>query len=119
MKLPELLDIAGLFTSDLFDGVLRKRVYTEGNMLVSAITQPSEDAILRDNAELRKNPGALRKLEAMEWALQIPTLNYHALVKANPLLTHTDAHIRTAAWKAFIASPASEPFRVRHQKWRV
>jgi len=104
---------------DMFDGVLRKRVYMEGRNLVSATTQPGQDAILRDNAEIRKNPEALRKLEAMQWSLQIPQLDYDKLIKCNPGLTDPDGPTRAKAWKAYIASPESLPYRVRDQKWRA
>ena len=87
-------------------------------MLVSETTQPSQDAIKRDNAELRKNPEVLRDLDAMQWALQIPELDYHHLVKCNPALEDDDSATRTAAWKAFIASSESLPYRVRDQRWR-
>ena len=107
-----------MLISDIFDGVLRKRLYTEGRKIIREITQPSQDAIKRDNAELRKNPEVLRELDGMQWALQIPEIDYHHLVKVNPALIHDHTPTRTAAWKAFIASAESLPYRVRYQSWR-
>ena len=104
---------------DAFNGVLRKRVFMEGRNLVSETTQPSQEAILRDNAEIRKSPGALRKLDAMQWELQIPQLDFDKLIKCNPGLTDPDGPARARAWKAFIASAESIPYRVRDQKWRA
>ena len=78
-----------------------------------------QDHILDENAEIRKNEGALRKLQAMEWALQIPTLDYYNLTKANPELVSPDAEIRNKAWRKFIESDISLPYRVREQKSRI
>ena len=104
--------------SDIFDGVLRKRLYTEGDQIIREVTQPSQDAIKHDNAELRKNPEVLRDLEWGQWQLCIPELDMLHLMKVNPALVHEHNPTRTAAWKAFIASPESLPYRVRHQPWR-
>ena len=104
---------------DVFDGVLRSRIFqNHDGDIRRETTQPLRAAILNDNAELRKNPEALRKLDAMEWTLQIPEDDFGMLVKCNPDLNHDDAAIRLAAWKAFIAAPESLPYRVRDQKWR-
>ena len=103
---------------DTFNGIIRKRFWMDGAKLVVKSMQPSRAAILNDNAEIRRNPLALRKLDAMQWALQIPTDDYDKLLGCNPDLTHTDAETRNAAWKAFIKSPESLPYRVRHQSWR-
>ena len=104
---------------DVFDGVLRSRIFgNKAGDLRRETSQPLRSAILNDNAELRKNPGVLRKLDAMEWTLQIPEDDFGMLLKCNPALKHDDAEIRLAAWKAFIASPESMPYRVRDQSWR-
>ena len=104
---------------DTFNGLIRKRYWMDGAKLVVKTMQPGRDAILDENTEIRRNPGALRKLDAMQWALQIPTDDYDKLLGCNPDLTHADAAIRTGAWKAFINSPESLPYRVRHQAWRL
>jgi hypothetical protein len=103
---------------DVWDGVIRKRTFAEGDQLTVVSSQPTRNAILSDNAEIRKNADNLRDMDAMEWALQIPEDDYNTLIKCNPSLTHPDAVTRTAAWKAFINGPESLPYRVRHQKWR-
>ena len=102
------------------DGVIRTRQWWEGEAtLITEKYQPSKDAILNDNAEIRKNPGALRTLDSMQWALQIPTVDYDKLIKCNPLLSHPDADIRNKAWKTFISSDESLPYRVREQSGRI
>ena len=104
---------------DVFDGVLRSRIFGNSDGDIRRETsQPLRNAILNDNAEIRKNPESLRKLDAMEWTLQIPEDDFGVLIKCNPALNHDDAVIRTAAWKAFIAAPESMPYRVRNQSWR-
>ena len=104
---------------DTFNGILRSRIFqnSDGDIRRET-TQPLRNAILNDNAEIRKNPEALRKLDAMEWTLSIPEDDFGMLVKCNPALNHDDAATRTAAWKAFINSPVSIPYRVRDQSWR-
>ena len=69
-------------------------------------------------AELRKNPDALRKLEAMQWALSIPVDEYPILLKLRPDLAHPDNYTRQLAWKLYIASDASIPYRVREHRGR-
>lgn len=44
-------------------------------------------------------------------ALMIPELDYHVLMIKNPDLNSKDAEIQTRAWKKFILSPESLPYR--------
>ena len=101
------------------DGIIRTRQWCEGKAtLITETFQPTKDAILNNNAELRKNPEVLRKLSTMQWALNIPTVDYQRLIKCNPLLVCEDAETRNKAWVDFIASDESLPYRVReHKKW--
>ena len=99
-----------------FDGAILSRWKFEGGKLVRKQVQPLEDTILDFNAELQKNPGALRDLTSMGWELNIPELHYHRLVKAHPDLGCPDSSIRTAAWRKFIGSSESDPYRVRSRR---
>ena len=72
---------------------------------------PFRAAKLRWNKFLRES-GAVRKGEVFQHALSIPTIDYAKLVRANPDLEAPDGWIKKRAWDAFIASDASEPYRV-------
>lgn len=69
----------------------------------------NDDAVLRENAELRKNRDALRNLDWGVWALSIPAGDWARLVRVNPEI-QTDAGMRK-----FIASAESLPYRVREK----
>ena len=95
------------------DGVLFADWRMQGGELVRRIRQPSEDRILDRNAELRKNPGALRELSFAGLELTIPELHYLRLIQERPDLHSSDAETKTRAWRAFIASSDADPYRVR------
>ena len=99
-----------------FDGSLLSEWTIEGGRLVRRQAQPSEDTILNFNADLQKNPYALRKLTSMGWELNIPELHYHRLVKRFPALGSLDSKERTEAWRKFIGSSESDPYRVRSRR---
>ena len=86
--------------------------------LVRRIRQPREDAILDANAELRKNPDALRPLSFMGWALCIPELHWLRLQKTHPELFAPDAATQQSAWRLFLASSEADPYRVRDRSRR-
>ena len=64
-------------------------------------------------AELRKEGGVRDRDGLGRLALTIPPGDYQALRRANPDLASSDAKVRTAAWKKFMRSPESLPYRVR------
>jgi hypothetical protein len=100
---------------DSFDGLWLERFRwqpSEG-VLYRELSQPSRDLILQRNAELRKQPGALRDLSFGRLALTIPLEDLDALRAKYPDLASRDAGIRSAAWKRFIASAESKPYRVK------
>ena len=80
-------------------------------MLHRILFDPWRGAKLRFNKYLRDS-GAVRKGAEFHHRLSIPTLDYAKLVRANPDLEAPDNWIRKRAWDTFIASDASEPFRV-------
>jgi len=87
----------------------------EQGQLVRRAHQPDRSRILDANAELRKNPEALRDLSFMGDRLAIPKLDYLRLQRIMPELNAKDAATRTAAWKKFYASSAADPYRVKHR----
>lgn len=87
----------------------------QGN-LVRRIRQPREDLILDANAELRKNPDALRTLPGMGWALCIPELHWLRLRKTHPELFAPDATTQQKAWHRFIASSEADQYRIRDRR---
>jgi hypothetical protein len=62
---------------------------------------------------LRGEPGTMRDLSFGRLALTIPAEDHEQLTEKYPDLKSRDAHIRSAAWKKFISSAESEPYRVR------
>lgn len=96
------------------DGVMvRETVFDTDGTAHGRLSQPSAGLILARNQELRKNPEAIRPLQSMGWALSIPEADYYNLRRLNPDLAAPCALTRTVAWKKFIASPESLPYRVR------
>ena len=88
------------------------RLVEEQGTLVADWQQPSRGRLLDGVRTLRQD----RLARAFEWArpeLEIPALDFHFLTKANPDLASRDGQIKTRAWKKFLASPASIPYRVR------
>ena len=70
-------------------------------------------AILERNQELRRNPGALQEPEWARWTLSIPALDWEHLKKKYPDLAQPAGDIKDAALAKFMASPESEPYKVR------
>ena len=107
--------------SDQFDGVIRKTEYwdNDGHTLLTQSYQPGRDAILNQNAELRKDPGALRKLETIRLELTIPEIDMPVLKGLYPGLAATDSNIRNQAWNHFMNSSVADPYRVRPRKTRL
>ena len=73
----------------------------------------NSDLQLAINSEIRKT--SVRKLQSMSWALCIPPADYKALMLVMPELHCDDAQTRDMAWRAFIASDLSRPYRVVDQ----
>ena len=64
------------------DGPFRRVIEDQGGgKYVSQLQQPSRGLILERNAELRKNPGAIRNGQAMGLEYSIPTADYFTIMK--------------------------------------
>ena len=95
------------------DGVTFANWRMEGSQLIREVRQPSRRPILAALAEVRKNPQALRPLTFMGWELRIPLNDYWPLLQKFPDLHSSDAETKTKAWRSFMASSESDPYRVR------
>ena len=111
-------ELTGLNGARSLDGAILSQWKVEQGHLVRKQTQPTEDLLLDSNAELRKNPGALRPLSFMGLELRIPELHYLRLVKKYPDLNSPDGLTRRNAWRKFMASAEADPYRV-HDRVRV
>ena len=81
--------------------------------LAGFVKDLQRDPILETNRQLRRE--GLKDLSFGRWALSIPEIDYKKLVKANPALKSLDTVERTLAWKRFMASPESVPYRVNER----
>lgn len=74
--------------------------------------QPGWNSLLKTVERVRDN----RLVRQMDWGvveLEIPVGMLHFLKKRYPDLDSPDSSIKTAAWKKYLASAASKPFRTR------
>jgi hypothetical protein len=95
-----------------YDGFMRADYKTEDGKLHRRLSTPNRNAILQENQELQRNKGALRDLGSMGCELRIPEPDYYMLVDLYPDLDSKDADIQTRAWQRFLASSASDAYRV-------
>jgi len=54
-------------------------------------------------------------MQSMGWELSIPLVDYYALRTKYPDLKSTDPLTRTLAWKKFLGSAESLPYKVHAQ----
>lgn len=78
--------------------------------------QPSARAILEFNKELRKNRGAFNNLTFAGWEMIIPEAHLYYWYKWIPDLDSHDRETKLRAWKAFIASFISDPYRTYERR---
>jgi hypothetical protein len=93
-------------------GLFLDRYHEEDGRVHRVREQRGRQQILDSNARLRREPEALRNPDGMRWALQIPDDDLDLLVRANPDLASNDRQIHHEAWKRFMASDVSIPYRV-------
>jgi hypothetical protein len=98
------------------DGEHVDRWYFEDGKVWRVRSQNDRRAILEKNKALRN--ADRRKEDGLRWALSIPTDDYDVLVKLNPDLGSVDRQIKNQAWRKFLASPESIPYRVYEPKGR-
>jgi hypothetical protein len=86
--------------------------HVDGDRVVFDWQQPGWKGLLDGVQTIRDN----RLTRPMQWGvaeLEIPVGMLHFLKKKYPELGSPDAQIKTRAWKRFLASPQSKPFRTR------
>lgn len=96
----------------LWDGPLKTKLYDHPGIGIIQVeqSQPNRDAILAQNALARKDNTTL----SLEWglfALNIPEYDLMLLKRNNPALAGPEPD-RTQAWKKFMQSSDSIPYRV-------
>lgn len=97
----------------IVDGLYRDRYCEEDGTIYRVRDQVNRGAILAANQLARSLEK--RRTDGMRWALQIPADDYADLVLRNPELIAADREIKDRAWRKFIASPESLPYRIWDQ----
>ena len=99
----------------LTSGPFREHFKTQPHedRLYRKMDQPSGDAILEHNNELRKNPGAISDLTFGRHMLSIPLADWEMLKRKYPVLAHGDVESQRRFMNAFIRSSESIPYRVQ------
>ena len=98
---------------------LKSEIYGEGSSIVHRTSQPTEDLILDRNAELRKNPGAIKDLGGkgdQSWGRQIasiPFITYNKAIKDGFQLNHSDVQIAEKELFRFLKTPEGQACLVR------
>lgn len=82
-----------------------------GTILTTETSDPNSDRILEQN-ELIRNENLVTQRPDLHWSLSLPEFEYHMLIRKNPDLGSPDSGISTRAWKKYIASSESRPYRV-------
>jgi hypothetical protein len=109
-------------TDSVFDGVFRSDLVHQEHTgeLFHNLTQPSEDLILAQNAELRKNEGVINdlgaKTEGGTWGRQvasIPFVTYYKAIKDGYSLNCKDSKIATREMHRFLLSEEGKKCLVR------
>ncbi len=77
---------------------------------------PGRKAYLDYLSELRKNPGALDNMSFAGWELSFPEVDLLMWKELIPDLDSHDRETRMRAWKWFIKSEHSDPYRVRERQ---
>lgn len=97
----------------MYDGVIQSKLHYQDHedVLYHEQTQPTEDLILEYNAELRKNPGAIKDLGAGQeggtWGRMVATIPMIMLEKAvrnGYDLYNRDAEIASKEMHRFLQS---------------
>ena len=98
---------------DVFDGVFRSRLVVQPheNRVYRELTQPGEDKILAENAELRKTQ--LRDMAHGRWVGQIPMNHWEMLCRKYPELASPDSEVVGKAIVRLLQSPEGAIYRVR------
>ena len=100
-----------LETDKILPSGLRRRTSVSGNILTIETSDPNSDRILAENQKWR-NEGLIKKRPDLHFAISMPEFEYYMLMRRYPDLDSKDSEICTKAWKKWIASSESRPYRV-------
>jgi len=89
---------------------VKQRVWFEHGCLVRENYQPSRTAVLEETKR-RRIEGVNVDAPFGRNMLTIPQLDYQRLIKHYPALNSLDVVEQTKAWKKFLRSAESEPYR--------
>ena len=90
---------------------VRTKVWFEHGHIVRENYQPTRKAVLEATKYRRDHPGIMKDAPFGRAMLTIPQLDYQRLMKVYPALNSLDAVEQTKAWKRFLRSAESEPYR--------
>ena len=88
----------------------------QGSVIKSHRVQSNRRAILDQNAELRKQQGAIKRTDGLRLALDIPISDMPMLEKFWPGISNPGHPNYKWAMRDFLKSPASAPYRVSDEK---
>ena len=96
------------------DGVLERHIEVDSNgQARGCILQPTRELILNRNAELRKNPGAIKPLSGIGMLeATIPLEDWHDLQAKYPDLAASDNETQQTAFTKFLNSREADIYRV-------
>jgi hypothetical protein len=95
------------------DEVFKVQYERQGDKMVRAMTQPTEELILRRNKKLRQNPGVLKDLSFGRLVANIPLNDLEALKRKYPELAHGDAELRSLTMMKILQMPEYKKFLVQ------
>jgi len=87
-----------------FDGVIKSEFLTHIDEIAHKQTQPSEALILARNAELRKNPGAIKDLEWGRMVASIPMNMFEKAIRDGYKLNHKDSDVSAKEMARYLQS---------------
>ncbi len=103
--------------ADLGDEVFKSELHYQPHedKIYRHLTQPTENLILKRNAELRKNPDALRDLSFGRLAATIPLNIFEHAIREGYQLNCPDAQIRQRDMMRFLKTPIGQTCLVREK----
>lgn len=93
-------------------GAITVSLFEESGCLYSDWRQAGRRSLL-DTVQAIRNDRRARTLPWGRAELEIPEVDLHFLKKANPDLDSRDGEIKRRAWRKFLGSPESLPYRTR------
>ena len=100
----------------LNDEVFKSDYVRVGDTVKRRLSQPTESLILERNAELRKDPGAIKDLEFGRWVGTIPLNDYEALCRKYPELSAGDGKQRQECLLKILNSEEGRKYLVQPKK---